>query len=75
MPATKMTETSYNSANDIDKKGFMRPKKSWNSIEKTVSNSFALKRTFMKKLNRENAVAKKEKILKNQLFVQAMQHA
>lgn len=41
---------------------YMSPIKSNQSEERAFRNSLALKKTFQKKLNRENAVAKKEKV-------------
>lgn len=57
-----------------DMMDYMKPKKAHDSEQKAFINSFALKRTYAKKLNRESAQEAKEHIMRQQLFLNVMQH-
>ena len=51
----------------------MEPVKAHNTNEKAFINSFALVRTFQKKLNRETSLKAKQDFLKQKHFLNVMQ--
>ena len=53
---------------------YMQQAKTFKTEERAFKNKFALVSTFTKKLNRENALAAKNKTLKKELFKNVLKH-